>query len=115
MNGQELRRSAAIAPIKGAFKTTPQDFEVEEVPAYEPSGEGPHLYLWVEERDASANWALRQIAKYFGVDKRDIGRAGLKDRQAVTRRERRRSVARVPRQSGEHRCARVTSYTVVLS
>lgn len=85
MNGQELRRSAAIAPIKGAFKTTPQDFEVEEVPAYEPSGEGPHLYLWVEERDASANWALRQIAKYFGVDKRDIGRAGLKDRQAVTR------------------------------
>ena len=85
MDESSLRMSAEIAPIAGDFKMTPEDFEVEEVAAYEPSGEGPHLYLWVEERDASANWSLRQIARHFGVDKRDIGRAGLKDRQAVTR------------------------------
>ena len=71
--------------IKAIIKSECEDFEVEEIPAYEPSGEGEHLYLWVEKRDASAAFALRQLSRYFGVRERDIGSAGNKDRRAVTR------------------------------
>ena len=31
----------------GAIRMRDEDFEVEEVPSYEPSGEGDHLYLWI--------------------------------------------------------------------
>ena len=72
-------------PLVGRLKVEIEDFEVEEVPAYEPSGEGPHVYLWVQKRDASAKWTLRKLASFFGVRRRDIGQAGLKDRRAVTR------------------------------
>src|SRR5690349_5032263 len=32
----------------GRVKDEPEDFEVEELPAYLPSGQGEHLFLWVE-------------------------------------------------------------------
>ena len=85
MSEDFTRRSQHLAGIEALFKQSPQDFEVEEVAAYEPCGEGPHVYMWVEERDASASYSLRQLARFFGVRERDVGRAGLKDRQAVTR------------------------------
>lgn len=71
--------------IKGEIKTLCEDFEVEEVPAYEPSGEGEHLYLWVEKQDASAKFALRQLSRALGVRDSEVGQAGNKDRRAVTR------------------------------
>lgn len=71
--------------IKGEIKSVCEDFEVEEVPAYEPSGEGEHLYVWVEKRDASAKFALRQLSRALGVRDSEIGQAGNKDRRAVTR------------------------------
>ncbi|HEX8705226.1 MAG TPA: tRNA pseudouridine(13) synthase TruD, partial [Myxococcaceae bacterium] len=51
MTDLELPRLTADVPgCGGGFKLVPEDFEVEEVPAYLPSGEGEHLYLWVEKR-----------------------------------------------------------------
>ena len=35
------------------LKQVPEDLEVEELPAYPPSGEGEHLFLWVEKRGRS--------------------------------------------------------------
>ncbi len=75
------QHSAFVAHIKKHC----EDFVVEEIPAYEPAGEGEHLYLWVEKRDASAKFTLRQLKKSFGVAERDIGSAGNKDRRAITR------------------------------
>src|SRR5215475_7975791 len=69
----------------GRLKTVPEDFEVEEIPAYQPSGEGSFLYLWVEKRDMGAEYFVRQIAKRLGIPSGEIGTAGLKDRRAVTR------------------------------
>ncbi|MBX3444045.1 MAG: tRNA pseudouridine(13) synthase TruD [Planctomyces sp.] len=69
----------------GAFKSAPEDFEVEELPAYEPSGEGEHLYLWIEKRDVSAEQLLGHVARQVGCTRGDIGAAGMKDRRAVTR------------------------------
>jgi len=77
--------SADIPGTGGVLKQQPEDFVVEEIPAYDHSGEGEHLYLWVEKRDLSTPHMLRMLAKAFRMRERDIGYAGLKDRDAVTR------------------------------
>lgn len=71
--------------VGGRIKAAPEDFEVEEIPAYEPSGEGEHLFLWVQKRDVGAEYFARQIAKRLGLVPGEVGAAGLKDRHAVTR------------------------------
>lgn len=71
--------------IGGQIKVEPDDFVVEEIPAYEPSGEGQFLYLWVEKRNTSADYLLRQISKRLDLPQNEIGMAGRKDRHAVTR------------------------------
>lgn len=71
--------------MNGRFKQTPEDFEVEEVPAYLPNGEGEHLYLWVEKRGVSTPEAAKRLARHFGITDRDMSWAGLKDKQALTR------------------------------
>ncbi len=69
----------------GAFKITPEDFEVEELPAYLPSGVGEHVYLWVEKRGRNTAEVARALAATLGVGERQVGWAGLKDRQALAR------------------------------
>ena len=70
--------------VSGALKVEPTDFRVEEVPAYEPCGEGSHLFLKVEKTDLSAEALVAHLARTLGVPKREVGVAGLKDRRAVT-------------------------------
>lgn len=69
----------------GKIKNEPDDFEVEEIPAYEPSGAGDFLFLWIEKRDMGAEYFERQIAKRLNIPVSEVGTAGLKDRRAVTR------------------------------
>src|SRR5262245_63181698 len=71
--------------VGGRLKTVPEDFEVEEVPAYLPSGQGEFLYLWVEKRDLGAEFFVRQVARRLDLGSDEVGTAGLKDRRAVTR------------------------------
>lgn len=77
--------TADLPGIGGHIKQEPEDFEVEEIPAYEPSGTGSFLYLWVEKRDMGAEYFVRQVARRLGLHTGDIGSAGLKDRRAITR------------------------------
>ena len=71
--------------VSGRIKVQPEDFEVEEIPAYPPSGQGDFLYLWVEKRDMGAEYFARQVARRLDVPVGEVGTAGLKDRHAVTR------------------------------
>jgi len=71
--------------LKGWLKTEPEDFRVEEQIAYELSGEGEHLWCWVEKRCENTDWVAGMLAKWAGTSKRNVGFAGQKDRQAVTR------------------------------
>jgi tRNA pseudouridine13 synthase len=71
--------------IGGRLKVEPEDFVVEEIPLYLPSGQGQHVYFQIEKRGLSTNAAKRQIAQALGVPAHVIGYAGLKDAQAVTR------------------------------
>jgi tRNA pseudouridine13 synthase len=77
--------TADLPGVGGRIKAVPEDFEVEEVPAYEPSGQGDFLYLWVEKRDMGAEYFVRQVARRLDLPPGEVGTAGLKDRRAVTR------------------------------
>jgi tRNA pseudouridine13 synthase len=68
----------------GAVRAIPEDFRVDEVPAYLPSGAGPHLYLHVEKRGRTTRDVVRALAHALGVPERDAGFAGMKDKDAVT-------------------------------
>jgi tRNA pseudouridine13 synthase len=68
----------------GSFRPGPEDFEVEEIPLYEPCGEGEHLYLRVEKTGLTTREVVRRAVECFGVAEADVGYAGLKDRHART-------------------------------
>ena len=67
------------------FVSTPETFFVEELPAYLPTGEGPHTFVWMEKRGLTTLEAVARIARSLGVADRDVGYAGMKDRNATTR------------------------------
>jgi tRNA pseudouridine13 synthase len=71
--------------VAARLKAVPEDFEVDEIPAYTPVGEGSHLYLWIEKRDVAGNDLLNRLAAELAIAPQDIGAAGTKDRRAVTR------------------------------
>ena len=77
--------TADLTGTGGVIKAEPEDFVVEEIPAYEPCGQGEHLFLWIEKRNVTADGLVRHVAHTLGVDPREIGTAGLKDTRAVTR------------------------------
>lgn len=80
-----MHLTADLPGTGGVLRVAPEDFFVEELPAYEPSGAGDHLYLTIEKRGLSTPEAIRAIAQALGVREGDVGSAGMKDRQAVTR------------------------------
>ncbi len=79
------RLTAALPDINAIFKATPDDFVVEEIPAYEPSGEGEHVYIWLQKSDVAHKQLLKLLEETYGASARDIGTAGIKDRVATTR------------------------------
>ena len=68
-----------------SFTPSPDRFVVEELPAYPPAGEGAHTFLLLEKQGLTTFDAINQVAAAFGVASRDIGYAGMKDKQATTR------------------------------
>jgi tRNA pseudouridine13 synthase len=68
----------------GRIKERPEDFVVDEIPSYSPSGEGDHLYIHFRKRNITTDAALRVIAGALGVKVRDCGVAGMKDKVGVT-------------------------------
>jgi tRNA pseudouridine13 synthase len=77
-------RSMGRPEVSGELRAVPEDFQVWEQPLIEPQGSGSHLWLEVRKRDANTQWVAGQLASAAGVQPRDVGFAGLKDRHAVT-------------------------------
>lgn len=67
------------------MRSTDDDFAVDEIAPYAPSGSGDHVFARIEKRGLTTPVAVQQIARALGVKDRDIGVAGMKDRHAVTR------------------------------
>jgi tRNA pseudouridine13 synthase len=78
-------RGGPAPAFAGRYKASPEDFAVDELPAYEPSGQGDHVWLWVEKRALSTIDLLHELAAALDRDERAFGIAGLKDAQAVSR------------------------------
>src|SRR5205823_1969041 len=71
--------------IGGTIKQRAEDFFVQEIPLYEPSGDGEHVYCEIQKVGLTTFEAVDRIARALHVSPRDIGYAGLKDARAVSR------------------------------
>jgi tRNA pseudouridine13 synthase len=81
----ELPRAYGAAVLTAKFRVTTDDFRVEELPSFQPAGQGEHLLLTIEKRGMNTAFAAKRIAAWAGIAEMGIGFAGMKDRHAVTR------------------------------
>ncbi len=71
-------------PLSFDFKQTIERFFVEEIPLYTFCGKGNYLILKIQKTDMSTWKLVTVLAKATGLAERDIGYAGLKDKNATT-------------------------------
>ena len=62
----------------------PEDFIVEELPLYEPTGTGTHTFFAIRKRNLTTLEAINRIARDLQVRPQQLGYAGLKDKNAIT-------------------------------
>jgi len=74
-----------IPGIGGTIKQRAEDFFVQEIPIYEPSGEGEHVFAEIQKVNLTTFDAINRIAAALKISNRDIGYGGLKDARAITR------------------------------
>jgi len=71
--------------IGGSIKQRPEDFFVQEIPLYEPTGSGEHVYVEIQKISLTTFDAIHRIAGALRISSRDIGYAGMKDAHAISR------------------------------
>ena len=76
--------TADLPGTGGFLRTNPEDFRVDEIPLYEPCGEGDHVYFRLWKRGLDTFEAIRRVARALDLPERAFGYAGLKDSRAVT-------------------------------
>ena len=79
-----LVRSTDEEGIGGRFRVRPEEFVVNELDLFTPSGSGEHLYLRIQKKGISHREMIRRLRKLFNVPEKAIGYAGMKDRNAIT-------------------------------
>lgn len=80
-----LPRAHGEAMLAATLRSLPEDFVVEEVDAFEPTGSGEHVLLTLEKRNLNTVFVAKRVAQWAGVQEHAVGYAGLKDRHAVAR------------------------------
>jgi tRNA pseudouridine13 synthase len=76
--------TADLPKVGGSLGPEPEDFVVDELPAYVPSGQGEHVYVRVAKRRMTTRDAALSLARAAAVSERDVGYAGMKDKHGVT-------------------------------
>jgi tRNA pseudouridine13 synthase len=74
--------TADLPGIGGEIKAEPAHFVVEEIPLYEPVGEGEHVYVWLTREGWTTRALQERLIDLFGLREVDAGYAGLKDKHA---------------------------------
>jgi tRNA pseudouridine13 synthase len=82
---EAVPRAHGEAMLSAWMRSTPEDFRVEEIDAFEATGSGEHLLLTIEKREMNTAYAASQLAQWAGIAEMGVSYAGLKDRHAVTR------------------------------
>ncbi len=68
--------------VGGQLRAAPDTFIVEEIPLYEASGAGQHLYVNVTKEELTTREVQRGLAEAFDLPYRAVGFAGMKDKYA---------------------------------
>lgn len=95
--GMEIPPAAALAAASAArpqpfgapllrarMRTRPEDFRVDELDGFAPTGEGEHLLLRIEKTGQTSAEVSARLQAWAGIGDVGIGMAGMKDRHAVT-------------------------------
>ena len=67
----------------GRIRVSPDDFQVREIPLYEPQGSGSHAYVLVRKEGLTTRDLVVALMG-AGLEEKQIGVAGLKDKYAIT-------------------------------
>ncbi len=70
--------------IRGKIRQKTSHFKVEELPVYEPQGTGNHLYVNITKENLTTREVQLRLADLFEIKPEEVGKAGLKDKHAVT-------------------------------
>lgn len=68
--------------VGGRLGFNPEHFVVEEIPAYEPEGEGSHLFVNLTKEGLTTRDVQHRLAALFRLPVRAVSFAGLKDKRA---------------------------------
>ena len=82
--GEEGFSTSDLPGIGGVCRQDPADFQVEEIPLYEPDGKGEFLFVRLQKTGLAHGEMLRRMSAVLGIHPREIGFAGMKDKHAVT-------------------------------
>lgn len=80
----DFKRTDNACFLRGNIRSVNEDFQVDEIPDFEPSGEGEHACLKIRKSGQNTEWTGKQLADIAGIARRDVSYAGQKDRHAVT-------------------------------
>jgi len=72
------------SPLNFVFNKNSDNFFVEEIPLYPFAHTGEWLMLKVRKKGLTTPEMLNRISSFTGIKKRDIGYAGLKDKEGLT-------------------------------
>ncbi|TRO49895.1 tRNA pseudouridine(13) synthase TruD [Candidatus Bathyarchaeota archaeon] len=76
--------SEGLEGVGGEIKQQPEHFVVEEIPSYNPSGHGDHLYVNLTKKNLNTRDVQLKLAKLFNVKPEYVGKAGLKDKRSLS-------------------------------
>jgi len=76
--------SATSVLPRAVFKSTPEDFQVDEILPFVADGEGHHLLLQIRKEHLNTADVQQALSALAGCRQSDVGFSGLKDFHAVT-------------------------------
>lgn len=79
-----LPRAFGPAVLTASLRSELEDFQVVELPAFEPTGDGEHLLLTIEKRGQNTVQVAKWLAQWAQVPEMAVSYAGQKDRHALT-------------------------------
>ena len=80
----DLPRAFGPAVMTAVLRSQVDDFQVTELPAFAPSGDGEHALLTIEKRGQNTVQVAKWLAQWAGVSEMAVSYAGQKDRHALT-------------------------------
>ena len=81
---ESLATAHGPVPVTGTIRASAEDFQVIEIPAFSPSGDGEHRILHVRKKLMNTAQVARLLARHANLSPSKVSWAGMKDRNAVT-------------------------------